>query len=92
MPRMDAPSKVSMKGIGVSSKEVAGILTVVPEAQNDRTSSKTQVMEPVQDSDLTVGPCFKGASPVWGPMQGTCLANAEHAGHGHGQAMDKPWS
>ena len=44
---------------------------VVPDARNDQTSSKTQVLGPVQDSDLTVGPHLIGASPVWGPMHGS---------------------
>ena len=45
---------------------------VVPEAPNDRTSSKTQMSGPVQDSGLTVGPRFIGASPVWGaPIKGS---------------------
>ena len=34
---------------------------VVPEVRNGRTSSKTQVLGAVQDSDLTVGPRLIGA-------------------------------
>ena len=64
MARMDAPSKVSMKGIGVSSKWSYQRPEMTKQVQ------KTQVLGPVQDSDLTVGPRLIGASPVWGPMLG----------------------
>ena len=59
MSRMDAPSKVSMKGIGVSSKRSC-----------QRPEMTQQVQKPwfwgqFRTQALTVGPCLIGASPVW---------------------------
>ena len=49
--------------------------TVAPEARNERTSSNTQVLGPVQDSEFTVGTRLIGASPVWGPMLGLSVSS-----------------
>ena len=72
MAQMDAPSKVSMKGIG-------GVLqTVVPEAGNDQTNSQPQVLGQFRTQALTVGPRLIGASPVWAAR--TPLGAAEATG------------
>ena len=61
MARMDAPSKISMKGIGVSSKwsyQRPELTEQIP-----KLGFRDQFL--TQSQALTVGPHLIGASPVW---------------------------
>ena len=74
MARMDAPSKVSMKGIGVSSKwsyQRPKMTEQIP---------KTRFGGQFRTQALTVGPRLIGASPVWQPAAPIGAAEATRLG------------